>query len=280
MQSRLPHRAALTFGLTFIPPSALAPVAPGATDDLASILAACREMDAAFAFVPWWERWSPGALRPLGESGVAPFAVFTGPLWPVLEERGITAGLLDTLLKPEQIAAEIDVRLCEIEAAARDAIDGGARAIVIAEDVAGSEGPLVAPDFAIDVLLPKLASVAQLATDAGVPAILHSDGDIRSMLGAIKRAGFSAVHAGGGLGFDAFERLFWAARGEGLVLIGGLQSVELASGLPRAEVLGSRVGLLARAGGLLVADDGGITTPAEVVALVAALSAARSAAGA
>ncbi|MGB4592734.1 MAG: uroporphyrinogen decarboxylase family protein, partial [Coriobacteriia bacterium] len=249
MQSRLPHRAALTFGLTFVPSDALVLVAPAATDHLGSLLAACGELDAAFAFVPWWERWSHRALRPLAEASVAPFAVFAGPLWPVLEERGITAGLLDTLLNPEQIAAELDVRLCEIEAGVRDAIDGGARAIVIAEDVAGSEGPLVAPDFAIGTLLPRLASVARLANEAGVPAILHSDGDIRSLLGAIKRAGFSAVHAGGGLGFDAFERLFWAARGDGLALVGGLQTVELAAGLARAEVLGSRVGLLARAGG-------------------------------
>ncbi|MHB1341484.1 MAG: hypothetical protein ACYCX5_06935, partial [Coriobacteriia bacterium] len=176
--------------------------------------------------------------------------------------------------------AELDVQLCEVEAEIREAVGEGARAIVIAEDLAGSQGPLVAPDFAIDMLLPRLANTVAIAAEAGVPAILHSDGDIRILLGAIHRAGFAAVHAGGGLDLDGFERLFWAAREEGLVLIGGLQSIDLGRGLPRAEVLGSRVGLLARAGGLLVADDGGITSPAEVTALIRALSAARAAAGA
>jgi len=61
-------------------------------------------------------------------------------------------------------------------------------------------------------------------------------------------------------------------------MFGGLQSVEL-TGLARAEVLGSRLGLLARAGGLFVADDGGITTSGESVALVHALAAARAASG-
>ncbi|MBN2848449.1 MAG: hypothetical protein JXP72_08390, partial [Coriobacteriia bacterium] len=101
-------------------------------------------------------------------------------------------------------------------------------------------------------------------------------GDIRPLLPAIARAGFVAVHAGGGLNVDAFERLFWSARAEGLAVIGGLPTVELRNAV-RAEALGSRIGVLARAGGLLVSDDGGITTPLEVSALVTALAAARSA---
>lgn len=277
MPGLLPHRPALTVGLTFVPPGALAVIAPGSADEAGIVASASRHLDAAFAFLPRTAPWAEAAIGPLLGQGTAPFAVFDGPLWPILEERGIETGLRDTLLHPEQIAVEIALRLDAIEAGVRDAIEAGARAIVIAEDLAGTAGPLVAPDFAIEVLLPRLAGIVRQVTEAGLPAVLHSDGDIRVMLGAVKRAGFSAVHAGGGLTFDAFERLFWAARAEELVMIGGMQTRDLAGGLARAEVLGSRVGLLARAGGLLVADDGGITTPAEVVALSTALAAARSA---
>jgi hypothetical protein len=108
-----------------------------------------------------------------------------------------------------------------------------------------------------------------------MPAILHSDGDIRPLLPAIARAGFAGVHAGGGLGFEAFDRLFWAARDAGLVVVGGLLTGELGNAA-RAEALGSTIGVLARAGGLLVADDGGITTEREVSGLVTALAAARA----
>jgi hypothetical protein len=107
-----------------------------------------------------------------------------------------------------------------------------------------------------------------------MPAVFHSDGDVRLLLPAIARAGFVAVHGGGGLGPDAFERLFWTAREEGLAVIGGLLTTELENPA-RAEALGSRIGVLAQAGGLFVADDGGITTPEEASALVTALAAAR-----
>ncbi len=158
----------------------------------------------------------------------------------------------------------------------RNGLVQGVSAVVIAEDLAGSEGPLVAPDFAIDVLVPLLSQVAQIAAGYGAPAVLHSDGDIRWLLPAVKRAGFAGVHAGGGLTFDAFERLFWVAHAEEIGVIGGLQTVELGGGRARAEVLGSRAGLLARAGGLLLADDGGVTEPQQVTLLADAVSAARA----
>ena len=241
-------------------------------------MAACRELDAAFAFVPAHVPWASAAAELLLEADVGVFWAVDGPLWAVLERRGVTEGLRDTLLEPEAIARELDELLVTADELVRDGLERGARAIVIAEDLAGTEGPLVAPDFAIETLLPRYARLVRTASDAGAAAILHSDGDVRPLLGAIRRAGFAGVHAGGGLSFEGFERLFWAARAEELAVLGGLQSVEL-TGLARAEVLGSRLGLLARAGGLFVADDGGITTTGESVALVHALEAARSAAG-
>jgi hypothetical protein len=275
---RLPHHASLTFGLAFVPPSALGPVAEGGAGPAETLVTACRELDATFAFVPAREQWAHAALELLLEADVGVFWAVDGPLWPVLARRGLAEGLRDTLLEPDSIAAELGEALSDAEAVALDGLDRGARGIVVAEDLAGSTGPLVAPDFAIETLLPRLATLVQVANDKGVPAVLHSDGEIRPLLGAVRRAGFSAVHAGGGLSFDAFDRLFWAARSEELAVLGGLQTTELTS-LTKAEVLGSRVGLLARAGGLLVADDGGITTTGEVVALAHALAAARSAAG-
>ena len=65
-----------------------------------------------------------------------------------------------------------------------------------------------------------------------------------------------------------------AARDAGLAVIGGLLTAELGNPA-RAEAIGSTIGVLAQAGGLFVADDGGITTAAEVANLVSALAAAR-----
>ncbi len=276
MGTRLPYGTPFGFGLTFIAPDALEAVASDMTSPAATLVSAARELGAAFAFVPSWESWALDAVAALREAGVSAFWVVEGPLWPVLERRGLQEGLRATLTHPDDVASEIREGIEQVISLVRNGLVQGVSAVVIAEDLAGSEGPLVAPDFAIDVLVPLLSQVAQIAAGYGAPAVLHSDGDIRWLLPAVKRAGFAGVHAGGGLTFDAFERLFWVAHAEEIGVIGGLQTVELGGGRARAEVLGSRAGLLARAGGLLLADDGGVTEPQQVTLLADAVSAARA----
>jgi len=268
------HGNPFPFGLSFVPTEALGPVA-GAPGDPASDLAeAAAALKAAFAFVPASAVWAAGGVAALNEAGVAPLWAVDGPLWPVIEARGTIEGLRATLTRAEEIGRDIDTRLEGVLADIDRGAALGSRALVLAEDLAGSDGPLVAPDFAIAELLPRYARLVEHARVLGLPAVLHSDGDIRPLLPAIARAGFVAVHAGGGLGFDAFDRLFWAARDTGLAVIGGLLTGELGNPV-RAEALGAAVGVIARAGGLLVADDGGITTAVQVANLVAALAAAR-----
>ncbi|PKQ20951.1 MAG: hypothetical protein CVT66_02700 [Actinobacteria bacterium HGW-Actinobacteria-6] len=275
-QRQLPRRSPFAFGLTFIPPETLGAFAAEADGPGRTLAAAAAHLRAAFAFVPSWEPWAGEALSALVDAGISAFWAVEGPLWPVLASEGIIEGLRRTLTHPDEMADRIEFGLDAVVARARHGLESGASAIVLAEDLAGAQGPLVAPDFAIERLLPAYEAVVAVANDFSLPAVLHSDGDTRWMLGAVKRAGFAAMHAGGGLDFDAFERLFWAARVHDLAIIGGMQTVDLSRGLARAEVLGSRIGLLARAGGLLVADDGGVTELQQVASLVDAVSAARA----
>lgn len=268
-------RTSLAFGLTFVPAEALDPLSRGDLEPARTLAEACRELEADFVFVPSGEEWSARALATIAEAGAAPFWAVDGPLWPVIWGYGITEGLRATVTRSEEVADRIDARIDAIAEQIRYGVGLGARAIVIAEDLAGSEGPLVAPDFAMEVLMPRLKRLVDVASAAGVPTILHSDGDIRTLLGAVARAGFAGVQAGGGLSFDGFERVFHAARAQGLVVIGGLQTIELGRGFPAAVALGSRAGLLAKHDGLLLADDGGITEPLQIATLVAALMAAR-----
>ena len=279
MGTRLPYGTPFGFGLTFVAPEVLGTLVPDASAPVERLVGACRELDAAFAFVRSWEPWADEAAVALRDAGVGVFWAVEGPLWPVLEVRGLQEGLRATLTHPEDVARDMHDGVERVIAEVHRGLVQGVSAILVAEDLAGSEGPLVAPDFAIDVLVPMLAQVVGIADGYGAPTVLHSDGELRWLLPAVKRAGFAGVHTGGGLSFEGFERIFWAAHAAELGVVGGLQSTELSGGFARAEVLGSRVGLLARAGGLLVADDGGITTPAEVLALAQALKAARGAVG-
>lgn len=274
---RLPLKGTpFPFGLSFIPTDALAPVARDTSDPVVALAAASSALDASFAFVPANQPWAEQAVAALDAAGVAPLWAVSGPLWPVIGRLGAAEGLRETLTQPDRIGAQIESALDALFFELGRGARLGARAIVLAEDLAGSNGPLVAPDFAIAELLPRYERIVSAARTLDLPAIFHSDGDIRPLLPAIARAGFVAVHAGGGLTFEAFERLFWAVRSAGLALVGGLLTAELGNAA-RAEALGSAIGVLAHAGGLVVADDGGITTTHEVAGLVTALAAARQA---
>jgi hypothetical protein len=279
MGTRLPYGAPFGFGLTFVSPSTLSAIVPDASSPAETLASACRELDAAFAFVPSWEPWATDATDALRAADISVFWAVEGPLWPVLEARGLQEGLRATLTHPDEVAREMRDGIETVIAAVRRGLARGVSAVVIAEDLAGTDGPLVAPDFAIDVLAPMLSQVVSVASGFEAPSVLHSDGDIRWLLPAAKRAGFAGVHAGGGLSCDAFERLYRSARAEELAVVGGLQTVELTGEPSRVANLGSWVGHLARESGLLVADDGGITTPAEVRALRDAVACARLAAG-
>lgn len=142
--------------------------------------------------------------------------------------------------------------------------------VLVADELAGASGPLVAPDYALDALVPCYQRISAEAEASALPMALHSDGDVRVLMPAFVRAGVSALHLGG-LGPDAFAASLTAAHAAGLVVLGGIEAATLLEG---ARHSGERVGRLAVAGGLVVCDDGGLTRPEEVAAYATALEAA------
>jgi len=260
--------------LTFAPPDALAAVS-AAPRSASSIAEAASALDVDLAFVPSWLPSAPGTVAALREVGVAPAWVVRGPLWPTLEHVGLENGLRLTARDPDALASQLDLQVERSRSAVLVGMRLDVSAIVVAEDLAGNDGLLVAPDFALAEVVPRLHAVVAPAIDDGVAAVLHSDGDIRALLPALARAGFTAVHAGGGLSRDAFERLFWAARRLGFGVIGGISTGDLVT--PAGAVFaGTSASLLARAGGLLIGDDGGVERAREMRLLETAFAAARS----
>lgn len=259
-------------GITFVPLEAVATRAPGAEPD-AALAAAVAWASADFAFVPSWEPWAGRLVTRLRATGVATLWVVAGVLWPVLEARGVEEGLRLTIRDPEALSPGLDAAADAMLDAVALGVGLKADAIVVAEDLADGSGPLVAPDFVTDQVLPRLATAAAAASRAGLPALLHSDGETSAFLRGVRAAGFAGIHAGG-IGEVAFERLRGRARREGLSVLGGLEAADLASPFLAVRA-GTRLSILAATGGLLVADGGGITTPVEYAALVAAFAAAR-----
>jgi hypothetical protein len=260
-------------GATFVPPEALPGSAPGA-DPASALARAYADAKLDFAFVPSWEPWARDLALNLRAADVAVLWAVPGVFTPALASAGHSAGLRAIGRTPGALTPALEAAQTAMLRAIADGVANKADAIVVADDLAGASGPLASPEYLVANVLPRLARAAAAARAAGRPAVLHSDGDVTAMLRAVSRAGFAAMHLAG-VGDEALGRLFGQARSAGLAVIGGLGARTLAHGLVGGVRTGTRLAVLARSGPLLVADDGGITTPKEFAALLAAISAAK-----
>lgn len=261
----------LVRGLSFVDPGLL-PGPAGPARSAASALAnAVCELRLDFAFVPSWEPWALEAVAALDRAGVAALWVVPGVVWPALERLGVEEGLRVAVREPVRLAQAMDAAFASARAAAEAGVLAGARALVVADDMAGATGPLLDGRWLAGEAFPRLARLAHVARGAGRPALLHCDGDARSLLASVRDAGFLALHGdcGGEAGVSAALE---AARAVGVALVGGLPTAALTDAAHGA-LAGALAATLARQGGLLVADDGGLTTPEQVAALFAALGA-------
>lgn len=149
--------------------------------------------------------------------------------------------------------------------------------IFIADDVSTSQGWVLDPDFVRAHLVPlygKLVTEVRKSADkAGLdPASLvvgfHSDGDISDIYPDLAAVGFNAVHLAS-VSYVSVSRLAATAKASGMVAYGGVATETLSEG-GLADDLCRMLARTARADGLVVADDGGVTDAAELDALTAA----------
>lgn len=265
-------RSGLAAGFSFVPEAAIAGMMWGhpGTPRLA---AACCELGLDFAFVASGEPGARALAEAVASCGASVFWTVEGPFGRVSAERGWSRTLADTARLTLDLTDALD--RATLDAATEiAAAPPAAVACVIAEDIAASYGPLLAPDYVFAELIPRLGRLVAAATNRGMDPVLHSDGDTRVVIDALVDAGFLGLHVGG-VSYDEFEMIYQSARAAGLSVIGGLSGDDLRAGVPRAMKAGVTAGMLAMSRGLLVADDGGLTTSEEVAALVAAIGTAR-----
>jgi hypothetical protein len=261
-------------GMTFIPLSLLDEIGWGDGSDPAGLLvSAARRLSLDFTFVPAAEAWAEETTRALVGEGVAALWVIDGPFSRAARVHGWTEAIRLSIAEPDALAPALDEGRDVALAAASCGFAAGACALVVAEDLAGAGGPLVAPDFVNQELMPRISALVHHARREGRPSVFHSDGDVRVFLPAIGRAGFSAVH-GGGPDEESFVALLREARRYNLKVVGGIGGASLTRGSGAAERAGMQAALLSLPGDVLVADDGGIVAIEELAGFARALEAA------
>ena len=261
-------------GLSFVPPEALEGLRRESRRPPALVAAACGTLQPDFAFIPVSEVWADEAVDRVGECGVAAIWAVDGPFGRVAKREGWSETLRDTVAAPLELSKRLHAEIPAIFEDIRRGIRLGVTAIAIADDLAGSRGPLMPPDFVFDELMPHYTEFAEEAALGALPSLFHSDGDVRPFVPALRRAGFSAVHPGA-LADDAFDTLLELARAHDVRVLGGLPGDLLGAGGPPVLKRALRAAAAAAQGGLLVTDDGGIVTGEQVEWLGIAIKAVR-----
>ena len=267
----------LVCGISWLPGESVEAwrVADGLDGVARGLMRTAKDLELDFAFVPSEEPWAARAVELLREADVASFWVVSGLLGRVADRLGWLETLRLTAARPDALTGPLDDALADAIGAIDDGLAAGADAIIVADDLSGARGPLVSPDFALDALLPRYRALVTRALVGHVPALFHSDGDIRALIPALRREGFAATHAGS-LDPAVLPALLAAVRSAGMGVLGGISAARLPD---HAREMGQAAGVLAPGGGFAVCDDGGMTAASDIARYAQALDAAREAYG-
>jgi len=265
---------AAAYGMSWVPEDALRVLTwqERGADPAETLAAVAVAMGLDLVFVPANAPWAADAVRLLRHAEVASVWAASGVLGRTAAKHGWDFVLTRSASEPGALAFHLSDALHEALVEVRAGRELRTDAVVVADDLAGREGWLVAPDFALEALVP---CYRQIIAEVDGPCVFHSDGDVRALYPALAGAGFSAVHVAVP-GTGSIERSVKAARDARLVPVGGIEAAALlASGATRA---GMHAGGLAAGGAFVICDDGGISSAEELAAYTTALQAARAAA--
>lgn len=249
--------------MTFLPLSAVEALGWGRGSAPSLYAAACERLNLDFVFLPAGKPWAKDAIEHIILAGTAPFWVVSGSFGTVASRDGWIGAIRATESNPLMIVDRMDAVMPDLTEQMHRGVQLGAAAIVIAEDVAGASGPLLAPDFVLRELVPRVGRLAAVAHHHSIATVFHSDGDVRFALPTLKQQGFSAVHPGG-LSHSGFEDFTREAALLDFAVIGGIDGEALRSQDFSPQTMRDRLLALTRRGKVLPADDGGMTGAEEL----------------
>ena len=163
------------------------------------------------------------------------YGTHIGPFTAAYMAMGFARFFLRLMDDPAFVQRVMENRTAWCIAQYQCAVDLGAEIVILGEDVAFNDGPMIRPQRYRELVLPFHREIVA-ALD--VPVIWHSDGDMRALLPVAIEAGFVGVHGlepAAGINLAAVRREF----GRDLALIGNLDIRVLAQddlGAVRREV--------------------------------------------
>ncbi|OGV82411.1 MAG: hypothetical protein A3K19_04050 [Lentisphaerae bacterium RIFOXYB12_FULL_65_16] len=108
--------------------------------------------------------------------------------------HGIENMLMDLLAEPDFANALMDMVLEANIALARRAVRTGADVIVLGDDYAANQGPMMSPAVFDAMLQPRLKKMVDVIHEEGALAVKHSDGNLYPILESIARSGADGLN--------------------------------------------------------------------------------------
>jgi uroporphyrinogen decarboxylase len=107
---------------------------------------------------------------------------------------GLDTILMNLIAEPELVEAVMDkVLACNMRIVQR-AIQAGAEVVILGDDYAGNNGPLMSPALFREFILPRLRRMIDLIHAEGALCIKHSDGNLYPLLDMIVSAGPDGIN--------------------------------------------------------------------------------------
>jgi uroporphyrinogen decarboxylase len=131
------------------------------------------------------------------------FALIDGPFQGISHRYSdFTTFLMDTSRDREKLSELAKEVITESARLGKAALESGANGILIADDIAYTQGLFVSPHVMREVFFPYLEELVQeltqytVSTGGGkVPIFFHSDGNILTVLYDLKEIGFDGIHS-------------------------------------------------------------------------------------
>jgi uroporphyrinogen decarboxylase len=128
--------------------------------------------------------------------------------------------------RPEEAHEKARIKCDQSIDLARKQVDGGLEFICINSDYGFNEGPFISPKMFAEFVTPYLTEIVGAIHDLGVPAILHSDGDLRTILDQLVSTGldgYQSVDPQGHMDIGEVKQQY----GDKLVLMGNVRTALL-----------------------------------------------------
>jgi len=171
-------------------------------DDINAHLGLCLEMGMDLVSVPIGEPrashyeyrlFNPVDIEKAARSDLFVVAVLSGPLQRVVEKRGLRQALEDVGRDTDEIREALQDEAQEVGCLIDMCTERGADAVVMADDLAYNRATFISPTMFRQLVYPFYRELVDKVHHREAYAVLHSDGNIASIVPDIVSSGFDGL---------------------------------------------------------------------------------------